>query len=72
MSPARPEAVDLDPLPFILAYRAAIAAGISDAEIAAVIHRAVRRATGLPPIRARQWFGHQLLAAERQEFTVIL
>jgi hypothetical protein len=69
---ARPEDVDLDPLPFILAYRAAIAAGIPDAEIAAVIHRAVRKATGLPAIRTRQWFGYQLLAAERQEFTVTL
>lgn len=72
MPPVDPENISLDPLPFILVYRAALAAGIPDAEIAPVIHRAVRKATGLPAIRARQWFGHQLLTAGQQQFTVTL
>jgi len=55
-----------------VAYRAACRAGIPPHDVAAVIHRAIRKATGLPPIKARQWFGHHLLTRQSEEFKVVL
>jgi hypothetical protein len=71
MSASSPE-IDLDPLPYIAAYRAACQAGIPPHDVAAIIHRAIRRATGLPPIKARQWFGYHLLAHEGTQITITL
>lgn len=64
--------IDLDPEPYIVAYRAACRAGIPPHDVAAVIHRTIRKVTGLPPIKARQWFGHHLLARQSEEFKVVL
>jgi hypothetical protein len=63
---------DLDPLPLILLRRAAIAAGIGVHEIDPIILRAIRKATGLPPIKARAWFYGHWIANENTQFEIVL
>ena len=67
-----PPTTELDVEALIIARRAALRAGIPPHEIDPVLLKTVRKATGMPPIRARKWFLLQVMDAESVEYAIKL